>query len=264
MPFADLKNTRVHYDLTGPCDLPVLVLSNSLGTDLTMWDAQFEAFSKNFQLLRYDTRGHGQSSVTPGPYTIEQLANDVLNLLDHLELPHAYFCGLSMGGVTGMWLGVHAPERLRKIVLCNTALKIGNAGGWNTRIETVRKNGMQSIASSVLDRWFTPAFRVGFQQHVQSARQMLLSISADGYIACCAAVRDADFRGENPGSSISSIHVPTMVVAGAQDPVTSPADGHSIVDRISGAQYAELQAAHLSNIEAASAFTMEVGRFLAT
>ncbi len=262
MPFADLGSSRIHYELSGSADLPVLVLSNSLGTNFTMWDAQFEAFSRDFRILRYDTRGHSQSAVTPGLYSIEQLANDVVELLDHLELARVYFCGLSMGGLTGMWLGIHAPERLHKIVMCNTALKIGNAAGWNTRIDAVRKDGMQPIASTVLERWFTSAFRVGSPQAVQSAQQMFVSTPVEGYVACCEAIRDADFRGENPDNTVTSIRVPTLVVAGAQDPVTTPDDGRAIADRIPGAQYFELQAAHLSNIEAASAFTMAVGRFL--
>lgn len=262
MPFADLDSARIHYELSGSADLPVLVLSNSLGTNFAMWDAQLAAFSRDFRILRYDTRGHGQSSVTPSPYTIEQLAKDVVELLDHLQLARVYFCGLSMGGLTGMWLGIHTPERLHKMVLCNTALKIGNAAGWNTRIENVSKHGMHPIASAVLERWFSPAFRAGSPQAMQSAEQMFVSTPAAGYIACCEAIRDADFSGENPGNSISSLRVPTLVVAGAQDPVTTPADGRAIADRISRAQYLELQAAHLSNMEAASAFTMEVGRFL--
>jgi 3-oxoadipate enol-lactonase len=262
MPFANLRDIRVHYDLTGSPDLPVLVLSNSLGTDFTMWDAQCDAFSKSIRLLRVDTRGHGQSSVTPGPYSIEQLAKDVLELLDFLQLGRVYFCGLSMGGMIGMWLGMHAPKRLHKIVLCNTAMKIGNPEGWNARTENVRRNGMQSIAASVLGIWFTPAFRAEFPDKMRSAEKMLVSTPSDGYIACCGAIRDADFREETSSHSISSLRVPTLVVAGSQDSVTTPADGRAIVDRIPGAQYVELQAAHLSNIGAASAFNMAVGDFL--
>jgi 3-oxoadipate enol-lactonase len=261
MPFADLKDTRLHYDLTGPNRLPVLALSNSLGTNFTMWDAQIEAFSKNFRILRYDTRGHGQSAVTPGPYTMEQLGNDVLALLDYMELAQVYFCGLSMGGQTGMWLGMHAPQRLHQMVLCNTALKIGSPETWNSRIESVRNNGMQSIASAVLDRWFTPAFLANQPQAAESAKTMLVNVPAQGYLACCAAIRDADFRAI-PGNSDSAIRVPTLVVAGTHDPVTTPSDGHAIADRIPGARYVELHAAHLSNIEAAPTFNMEVTRFL--
>jgi 3-oxoadipate enol-lactonase len=262
MPFAKLKTARIHYNLTAPSELPVLVLSNSLGTDFSMWDPQFEAFSKSFRILRYDTRGHGQSSSTSGAYTIERLARDLIGLLNFLKLSRVYFCGLSIGGLTGMCLGIHAPERLHKIVLCNTALRIGTAENWNARIETVKKDGVQSIASSALERWFTPSFRSRFPQIVRGAEEMLLSTSIDGYVGCCAAIRDADFSNETLANSISSIKIPTMVVAGAHDPVTTLADAHAIVNRIPGAQYFELDAAHLSNIEDASAFTMGVERFL--
>jgi 3-oxoadipate enol-lactonase len=262
MPLVDLSNVRIYYDLKGPGDLPVLVLSNSLGTDCNMWNEQLAEFSKNFRILRYDTRGHGQSSVAPGLYTIAGLARDLVELLDHLELSRVYFCGLSMGGMTGMWIGMHAPQRLHKMVLCNTALKIGTSEGWNSRMEAVRNHGLQPLASAVLDRWFTPAFRLSFPRAVEFARQMLVSAPPEGYIACCGAIRDADFRGASPDGSIAGIRVPTLVVAGAHDPVTTPADARAIADGIAGAQWIELQAAHLSNIEAASAFSMEVGRFL--
>jgi 3-oxoadipate enol-lactonase len=262
MPFADLKRARIHYHLTASSELPVLVFCNSLGTDFTMWDAQFAAFSSTFRILRYDARGQGQSSCPPGSYTIEQLAKDLLGLLEHLKLPRAFFCGLSMGGLTGMWLGMHAPEHFHKIVLANAALRIGTVEGWNTRIETVAQNGVQSIASSAVERWFSASFRNRFPQVTEGAREMLLSTSANGYMACCAAIRDADFSVEDQVNSISSIRLPTMVIAGAHDPVTTPADARAIVGRISGSHYAELQAAHLSNIEAAPEFTMEVGRFL--
>jgi 3-oxoadipate enol-lactonase len=262
MPFAKLKTARIHYNLTTAADLPVLVLSNSLGTDFTMWDPQFEPLSKTFRILRYDTRGHGQSSSTSGPYTIELLAKDLIGLLNLLKLPSVYFCGLSIGGLTGMWLAIHAPDRLRKIVLCNTALKIGTTEGWNARIETVKTNGLQSITSTALERWFTTSFRSRFPLIVRGAEEMLVSTSKEGYVGCCAALRDADFSLEASPNSISSVTIPTLVVAGSHDPVTTLADAHAIVNRIPGAQYFELDAAHLSNIEDATAFTMGVERFL--
>jgi 3-oxoadipate enol-lactonase len=262
MPFAKLKTARIHYNLTAAADLPVLVLSNSLGTDFTMWDPQFEALSKTFRILRYDTRGHGQSSSTSGSYTIELLAKDLIGLLNLLKVPSVYFCGLSIGGLTGMWLAIHAPDRLRKIVLCNTALKIGTSEGWNARIETVRTNGVHSIASTAMERWFTTSFRSRFPLIVRGAEEMLVSTSKEGYVGCCAALRDADFSLEGSPNSISSVTIPTLVVAGSHDPVTTLADAHAIVSRIPGAQYFELDAAHLSNIEDATAFTMGVERFL--
>src|SRR5690348_13383147 len=159
MPIVKLGAAHVHYSLEGQSEAPVLMFSNSLGADFSMWDAQAATFQKKFRVLRYDTRGHGQSSATPGPYSIEQLANDVLALLDSLKIARVHFCGLSMGGMIGMWLGMNAPERLNRLVLCNTGAKIGTADGWKSRIEAVQKNGMKSIAPAVVERWFTPAFR---------------------------------------------------------------------------------------------------------
>src|SRR5215471_7792142 len=145
MPFADLSDVRIHYSLTGAEAAPVLVFSNSLGANFSMWDPQL-GLSKKFRVLRYDTRGHGQSTSPPGPYTIELLAHDVLHLLDALGFDRVFFCGLSMGGQTGIWLGLHAPNRLHKLILCNTGAKIGTADGWNTRIETVLNKGMAEVS----------------------------------------------------------------------------------------------------------------------
>ena len=147
MAFVQLAEGELHYQLDGPANAPVLVLSNSLGTDLQMWDAQIAAFSKHFRVLRFDTRGHGKSLVTPGPYSIEQLGHDVLALLDALHIDKAHFCGLSMGGLIGQWLGIHAGERLNKLVVCNTAAKIGDPSIWNPRIETVLRDGAAAMVA---------------------------------------------------------------------------------------------------------------------
>lgn len=159
MPFAQLGDARIHYDLTGSQNSPVLVLSNSLGTNFSMWDSQMSAFQKSFRVLRYDTRGHGKSDVTSGPYSIGQLGADVLGLLDALHFDRVHFCGLSMGGMIGMWLGLNAPGRILKLVLCNTAAQIGTAEVWRARIEAVAKGGMKSVAPAVIERWFTASFR---------------------------------------------------------------------------------------------------------
>jgi 3-oxoadipate enol-lactonase len=257
MPFAPWQDVRMHYQLSGPEHAPVLVLSNSLGTNFSMWDLQLSEFAKSLRVLRYDTRGHGQSSVTPGPYSIEQLARDVVALLDVLRLDRVHFCGLSMGGMIGMWLGTHAPERLHKLVLCSTAAKIGTPETWNARIETVRKSGMGSLASSIIERWFTPSFRAAAPALVADVQRVLEKANPQGYVACCAAVRDMDHR-----EKLSAIRVPTLVISGAHDPATPPADGRFLAGRIPGARYVELQAAHLSNIEAPERFTAEVAAFL--
>jgi 3-oxoadipate enol-lactonase len=257
MSFLELKDSLIYYELSGSEQRPVLMFSNSLGTNISMWDPQVPIFAPNFRNLRYDTRGHGQSSVSPGPYTIDQLARDVLALLDQLRIDRVHFCGLSMGGMIGMLLAMQSPHRLRKLVLCNTAPKIASAEQWNTRIDTVRKQGMKGVVDGVLERWFTPHFRSRSPAAIESTKQMLLTTPVEGYASCCAAIRDTDMR-----DAISRIQVPTLIISGAHDPVSPPYDGHFMEQHIPGAQYKELPAAHLSNIEAAEAFTMEVSNFL--
>jgi len=257
MPYVDIENARIHYELAGPGDSPALVFSNSLGTSLAMWEPQVSALARTFRVLRYDGRGQGQSSVSPGPYTISRLAADVVSLLDKLKIPRVHFCGLSMGGMVGMSLALQTPDRLGKVILSNTAPKIGSPDVWNARIESVQRGGMAAVVEGVLDRWFTPGFRAQSPTAIESTRQMLLDSPAEGYIACCAAVRDMDAR-----DSIARIRIPTLIISGKHDPVTAPRDGREMAEQIPGAEYRELAAAHLSNMEAAEAFTMEVTRFL--
>jgi 3-oxoadipate enol-lactonase len=257
MPFLELKDAGIHYEFSGHDDAPVLVFSNSLGTDLAMWDPQVEALSQDFHILRYDTRGHGRSAVTSGPYTMDQLADDVIGLLDKLGVERVHFCGLSMGGMIGMSLALRVPHRLHRIVLCSTAAKIGSPETWNTRIQTVCQRGMPALVGGVLERWYTLAFRAASPEAVEITRRTLLHTSAEGYIACCAAIRDADLR-----EAIAGVHLPTLIISGVHDPVTTPADGHFMAERIAGSRYVELPAAHLSNIEASAAFTMELAAFL--
>ena len=260
MAFVQLAEGELHYQLDGPANAPVLVLSNSLGTDLQMWDAQIAAFSKHFRVLRFDTRGHGKSLVTPGPYTIEQLGRDVLALLDALHIDKAHFCGLSMGGLIGQWLGIHAGERLNKLVVCNTAAKIGDPSIWNPRIETVLRDGaaaMVALRDASIARWFTADFAEANPAAAKQITDMLAATSPQGYAAKCAAVRDADFRDQ-----LSSIKVPLLVIAGTEDAVTPPSGGHFIQEQVQGAEYAEFYAAHLSNVQAGDAFSDRVLAFL--
>ena len=257
VPALDIDVDKFNCRVDGPADAPVLVLSNSLGTSLPMWDAQMPALAERFRVLRYDTRGHGASPVTPGPYTIGELGRDVLMLLDALKIRRAHFCGLSMGGMIGMWLGAHAPDRIGRIVLANTAPKIGTPEMWNQRIDNVRKGGMEAIVDTLLERWLTPGFRARAPEPVARLRAMLTATSADGYMACCAAVRDMDQR-----DAIAGIRHPTLVIAGTHDAVTPPAEVRATAERIRGARYVELDAAHLSNVEAAERFTAEVVGFL--
>ena len=257
---VQLAEGELNYQLDGPQGAPVLVLSNSLGTDLGMWDTQIPAFAEHFQVLRYDTRGHGQSLVSEGPYSIEQLGRDVLALLDALHVEKAHFCGLSMGGLIGQWLGINAGSRLRSLVVCNTAAKIGEPAVWNPRIETVLREGqaaMVALRDASIARWFTPEYAQANPDQAKRITDMLAATSPQGYAANCAAVRDADFRDQ-----LGAIEVPTLVVAGTEDAVTPPSGGHFIQERVPGAQYAEFYAAHLSNVQAGDAFSQRVLAFL--
>jgi 3-oxoadipate enol-lactonase len=258
--FIQLAEGELHYRLDGPVNAPVLVLSNSLATDLHMWDIQIPAFTEHFRVLRFDTRGHGKSLVTEGPYNIEQLGRDVIALLDALGIERAHFCGLSMGGLIGQWLGIHARDRLQRLVLCNTAAKIGTPYVWNPRIEMVLRDGaaaMVALQGASIARWFTADFASANLHQTKQITDMLASTSPEGYAASCGAVRDADFREQ-----LSSIKVPTLVIAGTEDVVTPPAGSHFIQNHVRDAEYAEFYAAHLSNVEAGAAFSDRVVEFL--
>lgn len=257
MPFIDIKDLRMHYQLDGQANAATLVLSNSLGTNLSLWEPQLATFARNCRVLRYDSRGHGLTSAAPGEYSIDLLARDVLQLLDALKLDRVHFCGLSIGGMTGMWLAVNAPDRVNKLVLCNTAPKIGNADGWNARIKTVRESGTKAVSESVVERWFTPEFRAKNPDAVAKTKAMIDSTSTDGYAGSCAAVRDFDFWAK-----ASEIKALTLVVAGIHDAAVPPTDAKRLAHVIPGARYTELSAAHISNIEDAARFTAEVRAFL--
>lgn len=257
MPFVKSGEAQIHFALEGQSSKPPLILSNSLGADFSMWDPQMPQFLQSFRVLRSDTRGHGKSSLTPGPYSIEQLAKDVLDLADSQQLDRFHFCGLSMGGQIGMWLAANAPARLNKVVLCSTAAKIGEHEMWNARIATVLKDGMKNVAAAAVERWFTPSFRTKNPSVIASIQKTLETTRPEGYAACSAAVRDFDFRG-----NLNNIGTPTLVISGTHDPATTPVDGQFLANRISGARYVELNGAHLSNIEDADHFTREVLSFL--
>ena len=262
MPAVRLADGDLNYLLEGPAGAPVLVLSNSLGTDLHMWDVQIAAFTQHFQVLRYDTRGHGASLVTEGPYSIEQNGRDVLALLDALGIAKAHFCGLSMGGLIGQWLALNAPERIARLVLCNTAAKIGAPEVWNPRIDTVLAGGaqaMRDLRDASISRWFTAGFAAAQPQQVEPIVGMLAQTSPQGYAANCAAVRDADFREQ-----LGAIRAPTLILCGSGDPVTTTEHGRFMQQRIEGAKLVEFHAAHLSNVEAGVAFTQALLDFLTT
>jgi 3-oxoadipate enol-lactonase len=257
MAFAELNGLRIYYEIIGDAALPALVFSNSLGVNLAMWEPQLRALASHFRILRYDTRGHGKSSVPTGPYHIAELGSDVLHLLDRLDIQRASFCGISMGGVIGQWLGINTPNRLDKLILANTAAKIGIEDVWNTRISTVLSDGLDTVIPGTLERWFTTDFRIAQPGILAATSAMLHATSVQGYVACCAAIRDADFR-----NSIRSISAPTLVITGTHDPVTTPGDGLFLAQNITQAKYRELPAAHLSNVESSAEFNAAALTFL--
>jgi 3-oxoadipate enol-lactonase len=258
MPFVRLNDVNLHYRSDGDPAHPCVVLSNSLGTDLSMWDAQAPELSRHFHVLRYDTRGHGQSERGAAPLTLETLGRDVVGLLDALAIPRAYFCGISMGGMIGQWLGIHVPQRLGKLVLANTAARIGTAEGWTSRADLVRRDGMDGVADGAAARWFTPAFSARSPRLVAAMIGRLREQDPQGYAACCDALALADLR-----DGIIAIRCPTLVIAGRADPVTTVADGRRLVEAITDATLAEVDASHISNIEAEHPFSDHLRRFLA-
>jgi 3-oxoadipate enol-lactonase len=259
MAFANLRSVRLHYELAGPEDAPVVVFSNSLGADLSMWNAQVAGFSVRYRVLRYDTRGHGESSLPTGPHDVPALAGDVLDLLDYLTISVVSFCGLSLGGLTGLWLAQTAPKRIRKVIACSSAAKIGTQESWDARIELVRREGMAAVVPGILERWFTPAFHAKSPEAIRTMERVLLSIDVDGYAAGCAAVRDANFR-----EGLSGLIVPTLLANGASDPVTPPGDGHALAALVPRARYLEFAGAHLFTMESAAEFSGAVFGFLET
>jgi 3-oxoadipate enol-lactonase len=243
---------ELNYVLEGQEDAPILVLSNSLGTNLGMWDDQASVLRERFQLLRYDQRGHGESPVPSGPYKIEDLGLDLLALLDWLEIGRASFCGLSIGGLVGMWLASEAPERVERLVLCCTAPRF-DSDFYDARAHKVRAEGVGSIADTVLERWFTPEFRATRPETVEWAGSMLRGTPTEGYAGCCEVLRDADMR-----SRLGEIRAPTLVIAGAEDPAATVDQAEEIHDSIAESRLAVVEAAHLANVEQPEAVTREI------
>jgi 3-oxoadipate enol-lactonase len=240
----------LHHRIEGPEDAPVLVLSNSLGTTLEMWRDQAPALRERFRLVRYDHRGHGGSCVPPGPYAMDDLGRDVLALLDGLGVKRFSFCGLSIGGMVGMWLASQAPERVERLVLCCTAASF-DPDAYSSRARTVREHGVAQVADAVLERWFTPAFRESRPDVLEWAGRMLRETPPEGYAGCCEAISGADLAVR-----LGGIRAPTLVVAGAEDPAAPPDRSESIRDSVRGVHLTVLSpAAHMANVESPEAVT---------
>lgn len=237
--------------IDGPDDGDVVVLSNSLGSDLHMWDPQVKPLVDNgFRVVRYDTRGHGRSGVPAGPYSIDGLGEDVVGLLERIGVSSAHFVGLSLGGMTGIRLGRHAPGRVRSLVLCCTSARPGNRQMWLDRAATVRARGMAEIADGGVGRWFTPAWLAENPGRAREMREMIARTPAAGYAACCEVLADLDLTGDLP-----AITAPTLVIAGADDQALPPDHGRLIADGVAGARFELVEpAAHLGNVEQPESF----------
>src|SRR5271169_4690077 len=247
----------IHTELEGPESAPVLMLSNSLGTNLHMWDEQVAPWTRNFPLLRYDRRGHGKSSVPKGPYTMERLGRDVLAVLDGLGIQKINWCGLSMGGMVGMWLGANAPNRIDKLILSNTSSYFPDKTAWEGRIKMAREKGLAGIVDANMERWFTKDFRERSPQTMARMRDMFVATNVEGYIGCGEAIRDMDHRPLLP-----NITVPTLVIAGKHDPATTLEANEFICAHIPGAKIAVLEAAHIANMEQPKVYADTVLGFL--
>jgi 3-oxoadipate enol-lactonase len=223
-----------------------------------MWAPQVEAFAAKYRVLRYDTRGHGHSDAPPGPYTIDQLTGDVIGLLDALGIGRAHYCGLSMGGLTGIALAARHPERFARVVLSNTAALIGSDAVWTPRAAKAREpGGMAALTDAVIARWFTADFAGREPLVLANIRDVFRHTSGDGYAANCEAIRDADLRAE-----AKTIKAPVLVITGTHDQSTAAAQGRELAGYVEGSRYVELDAAHLSNIEKAGDYTRYVLEFL--
>lgn len=238
-------------------DAPTVVLSPSLGTAMALFDAQVEALADCYSILRYDPRGHGSSAIPEGGYSLDRLGRDVIGLLDVFDIDRAHFVGVSLGGMTGQWMGYRAPERLLSLTLANTSAYMGPPTGWADRIRTVLDMGMDAMVEPVIERWFTTTFRSTCETEVARIAAMLAATAPKGYAGCCAAIRDMDLRG-----TASLIDVPTLVIAGAQDPATPPEHANYLASAIDGAKLVTLDAAHLSNVEQTTLFNNALLRFL--
>lgn len=257
MPTFQKQDVSLNYQTFGEKNKPALIFSNSLGTNYSMWQPQIDALKDDFYIVCYDTRGHGQSSAPNHAYTIEELGQDVVDLLDYLNIKQTNFCGISMGGLIGQWLAVYKPEYFNKIIVSNTAAKIGNKDAWLERANKVRQEGLQPISDTAASRWFTDRFIQAKPNVVKTMRENLSTGSAQGYANCCEALAMADLR-----ENLKNAKVPMLVIGGEQDPVTTVEDAKAMVNTAQNATLATINASHIANVEKAEDFTQLIKEFL--
>jgi len=257
MPSVERAGCRLRYEIDGNAAGPPVLFSNSLGTTCELWNPQLEALSPTYKIIRYDTRGHGASDAPEGPYAIETLGLDAVAILDAADAERAHICGLSLGGLTAMWLGVERPDRVRSVTLVSTAARIGTTTMWEERIAQVQTSGLGSLADAAMGRWFSQPFRHSHPEVVAIYHRMLSETPASGYAACCAAIRDADLR-----AAISRISASTLIIVGHHDPVTPPSDAEAVHARIAHSRMSLLDAAHILNVEQARTFNDLLSTFI--
>jgi 3-oxoadipate enol-lactonase len=258
MAFAERDGVRLFYTLDGAENAPVLMLCNSLGTTHLMWEPQLAAFAAGFRVLRYDRRGHGQSDSPPAPYSLEDLGRDALAVMDAVGVAQVNWCGLSMGGMTGLWLATNAPGRIGKLVVASASTFMPPPELWNGRIKTAQDKGIEILAAPTMQRWFTADFIRSSQDKVAFIREQFLQTTVEGFSGCAAAMRDMDQR-----ETIRTIAVPVLVIVGSDDQGTTAADAGLIVNRVPDARGVILKGSHIINVEQPDVFTKAVLEFLA-
>jgi 3-oxoadipate enol-lactonase len=256
---SSVEGAEIAWEAVGPDDAPVLVFTHSLGSDRSMWRPQVAALQDRYRVVVIDTRGHGRSAAPDGQYSIEQLGNDVLQVADDSRAASFHYCGISLGGITGLWLAIQHPHRVRSLVAANTAARIGSADTWQARIDAIRAGGMEVIRETVIGRWFSPGFAASHPDWFAEANAVFAATNPIGYIGCCAALAVADLRDVVP-----SITVPVLVIGGSLDLATPPADAEWLHAAIGGSELTVFDgAAHLSNLDRHEEFTARLRRFLA-
>jgi 3-oxoadipate enol-lactonase len=249
--------TRIAYAVGGRRWRPALVFTHSLGSDHRMWDLQSQALKEQYYIVSIDNIGHGESDAPAGDYSVADMAAAVLAVAETAELDRFHYCGLSVGGLTGQWLGVHHPDRLLSLTLSNTAAKIGAPDLWDERIQIARTHGMSALVDGVIARWFSGDFADRHPDQFAQARATLLATDPNGYAGVCAALRDADLS-----DAVGSITIPTLVIGGINDQSTPIDQARRLHEQIAGSRLVELEAAHLSNLDRETEFTAALDRFL--
>ncbi|TXN00157.1 3-oxoadipate enol-lactonase [Methylobacterium sp. WL64] len=238
--FTTGDGCRVAFRLDGSARHPILMLSNSIATDLRMWDGEMEPLTRHFRVLRYDLRGHGGSAVPPGGYSLDRLGRDVIELLDHLGIERVHFCGTSIGGFIGQWLGIHSPERIDRLVLSNTSPHVGPPSQWDEMIRQTLASHIATTADILLKRWFSERMFVDRPETVSKFHEMIVRTPPLGIAGCLAAIRDTDLR-----RTVPLIPVPTMVIGGEDDTPTIPTHSRAIAEAVPGAELHFLPGIHM-------------------